>query len=154
MDNQITWQWRHFNELSTAELHAAYCLRQQVFIIEQNCIYPDADNLDLHSWHLLGQGPDGVLQAYLRLAPPGLKFAEPSLGRVVTAPAARSLGLGHSLVAEGLRQSAALFPGQGNRIGAQAHLQGFYGRHGFQPVGEPYDEDGILHIDMLSPPQA
>jgi ElaA protein len=86
--------------------------------------------------------------------PPGEKFAEPSLGRVVVAPAWRGTGAGHTLIAEGLRFAAQRYPGQGNRIGAQAHLQGFYGRHGYVTISAPYDEDGIEHVDMLREPEA
>jgi len=67
-------------------------------------------------------------------------------------PTASIASPGHVLIAEALRRCDAAWAGARNRIGAQAHLQGFYGRHGYQPVGETYLEDGIVHIDMERPP--
>lgn len=148
----LQWTWAEFSALTLPEFFEAACLRQAVFVVEQHCPYPDLDALDPVSWHLFGRDADGQLLAYLRLVPPGLKYAEPSLGRVVTANAARGQGLGHPLIAEGLAQSARLWPQLGNRIGAQAHLQAFYGQHGFVAASEIYDEDGIPHLDMLYTP--
>jgi ElaA protein len=91
------------------------------------------------------------LQAALRLVPPGLKYAEASLGRVVTSTAVRGSGQGHALVAQGLRESALIYPGHGLRISAQAHLQRFYEAHGFRAEGETYLEDDIPHIEMSRP---
>ncbi|TJZ77348.1 GNAT family N-acetyltransferase [Chitiniphilus eburneus] len=148
----ITWTWRALAEFDALSLFDYLRLRQQVFIVEQTCAYPDLDDYDVHSAHLTGHDAEGRLLACLRLVPPGLKYAEPSIGRVVVAPIARGTGAGHLLVAEGLAHAARCYPGAGHRIGAQAHLAGFYGRHGFVPVGERYDEDGIDHVDMLLPP--
>lgn len=146
------WQWRHFNELSNAELYTVLAQRQQVFVLEQTCLYGDIDDLDLDAHHLLGWRSIAgrrQLAAYLRLLAPGVKFAEMSLGRVLTTQAARGSGIGRALVAEGIARAEAQYPGQRIRIGAQAHLEAFYGSFGFVKVSEPYDEDGILHIDML-----
>jgi ElaA protein len=89
--------------------------------------------------------------ACARLVDPGVKYAEPSMGRVVTTAAGRGAGLGRELVARVLRLSSERFPGQGNRISAQSYLRGFYGSFGYQAVGEEYLEDGIPHIEMLVP---
>ncbi|WP_245615965.1 GNAT family N-acetyltransferase [Andreprevotia chitinilytica] len=148
---EITWRWFEFDAFDPHTLYAYLRLRQQVFVIEQACIYPDIDDLDQPSLHLLGFDAAGTLQACLRLVPPGLKYPQPSMGRVVIAPAARGTGIGHRLVAEALRKSDAHYPGLGHQIGAQAHLAGFYGQHGFTQLGDAYDEDGILHIDMIRP---
>lgn len=91
------------------------------------------------------------LLASARLVPPGLAFAEASIGRVVTAPQARAQGLGHALMRESLRLLTQLWGPQPVRIGAQAHLQGFYRRHGFVTDSAPYDEDGIAHVEMIRP---
>jgi ElaA protein len=85
----------------------------------------------------------------LRLIEPGRKFAEPSLGRVLTTPAFRGRGVGRVLMREGLRQAAALYPGCAVRLSAQRYLERFYAGFGFRVVSEPYDEDGIAHVDML-----
>lgn len=146
------WQWRHFNELGNAELYTVLAVRQQVFVLEQHCLYGDIDGLDLDAHHLLGwRVIDGrrQLAAYLRVLAPGAKFAEMSLGRVLTTHAARGSGIGRELVAQGILHAERVYPGHRIRIGAQAHLEAFYGGFGFVKTGAPYDEDGILHIDML-----
>ena len=147
----LAWAWRRFAELGVDSLYDLLALRARVFILEQGP-YLDPDGADRHSGHLLGRDSAGELQAYLRIVDPGLKYAEPSMGRVVLAKALRGSGLADALVAEGLARSDAAWPGAGNRISAQAHLQGFYGRHGFVAVGEPYLEDDIAHIQMWRRP--
>ncbi len=148
----IDWQWQAFEQLDAPALYQALELRQQVFILEQQCLYPDIDAYDLDAWHLLGwRGVDGrrELAAYLRCLAPGAKFPEMSLGRVLTAQAARGLGIGKLLLAEGIARATGQFPGHPIRIGAQARLERFYRGFGFRTVSAPYDEDGIAHIDML-----
>ncbi|MCP5272446.1 MAG: GNAT family N-acetyltransferase [Burkholderiaceae bacterium] len=144
----MDWTWSRFAGLSLDDLYDALALRCRVFILEQGP-YQDPDGLDRVSWHLLGRDDAGRLQAYLRVVDPGCKFAEPSMGRVITAPEVRGTGLGRTLVAEGLARSDAAWPGRGHRISAQAHLQRFYGGFGFTTVGEPYAEDDIPHVEML-----
>ncbi|MGL4996166.1 MAG: GNAT family N-acetyltransferase [Deefgea sp.] len=144
----ITWRWYTFTEFDTATLFQYLRLRQQVFIVEQNCAYPDMDDLDEVSTHLLGWSGE-TLVACLRLVPPGLKYPEPSIGRVIAAPEMRGTGLGYQLIQAGLKGASEQYPESGNRIGAQSHLQNFYARHGFVTVSDEYDEDGILHVDML-----
>ena len=89
-------------------------------------------------------------EAYLRIVDPGVKYTEPSMGRVITSPEVRGTGLGRQLVAEGVARCQAQWPGQGMRISAQAHLERFYGEWGFERVGEPYLEDDIPHLEMIS----
>ncbi|MEO6919961.1 MAG: GNAT family N-acetyltransferase [Collimonas sp.] len=150
----MEWHWLPFQDLSAAQLYAAMQLRQRVFVVEQTCVFLDADGIDLHSWHGLGYLPNGELGAYARIVPPGKAFAYPSIGRVVTAPELRGSGRGYELVQEAMQHATRLFPGHQIKIGAQAHLQRFYARFGFEPVGELYDEDGISHIHMIAPPLA
>ena len=148
----ITWQWSSFNDLSGADLYEVLALRQAVFVVEQNCIFPDIDGADRQAFHLLGwqgQGAGRMLTAYLRCLPAGVKFAECSIGRIVSAPGVRGSGIGKQLVAEGLRRTAALYPRQPIRIGAQQHLERFYAGFGFDTVSAPYSEDDIMHIEML-----
>ncbi len=147
----LTWSWQRFAGLSADDVYDLLALRAAVFVVEQACAYLDPDGLDRQSWHLLGRDEAGALRACLRIVDPGLKYAEPSMGRVVLDAALRGSGLADQLVAEGLRRADAAWPGQGNRISAQAHLQRFYGRHGFQPVGDVYPEDDIPHIQMWRP---
>ena len=86
--------------------------------------------------------------AYCRLLPAGVKFEEPSIGRVITAPSVRRTGMGRVLMDEAMRRAGQLWPATALRIGAQAHLERFYNGFGFTKSSEPYDEDGILHIEM------
>jgi ElaA protein len=150
----MKWHWLPFQELSAAQLYAAMQLRQRVFVVEQTCLFLDADGIDLHSWHGLGYLPSGELGAYARIVPPGKAFEYPSIGRVVTAPELRGSGGGYELMQQAMLHTTKLFPGHQVKIGAQAHLQRFYARFGFEPMGELYDEDGISHIHMLAPSSA
>jgi ElaA protein len=147
----IEWRWYRFGDFDSQTLFEYLRLRQAVFVVEQQCAYPDMDDLDVQSHHLLGWSGNQIA-ACLRLVPPTLKYAEPSLGRVITAKFARGTGVGHALLGQGLKGAMDLYPGLSNRIGAQAHLQGYYAQHGFVRVSEPYDEDGIAHVDMLWSP--
>ncbi len=150
MPTAVHWTCKRFDDLGVHALHDALALRCRVFILEQGP-YQDPDDADKRSWHLLGYDAAGQLQACLRVVDPGAKFAEPSIGRVVTAPEARGQGLGRALMAEGLARCAQVWPSRAVRISAQSHLQGFYGGLGFVPGGAPYLEDGIPHIEMLRP---
>ncbi len=147
----MNWTWLRFQALGVDNLYDALALRCRVFILEQGP-YLDPDGVDRHAWHLLGRDDQGALLAYLRVVDPGVKYPEPSLGRVITAPEARRSGQGRLLLQEGLARCNAAWPGQGIRISAQAHLRPWYGQHGFVAVGEPYGEDGIPHIEMLRAP--
>jgi len=147
-----TWTWKAFGELTLDELYRLLALRQEVFVVEQRSIYLDVDGYDPGSHHLLGvedtpQGPR--LSAYLRVLPPGLKYPEASLGRVVTSPHARGQGHGQELVRRGLDFLATHHAGAPIRIGAQDYLRRFYEGFGFRAVGDVYDEDGIPHVDMV-----
>ncbi len=143
----MNWFWARYPELGMDNLYDALALRCKVFILEQGP-YLDVDGLDRDSWHLLGRDPAGTLQAYLRVVDPGLKYDEPSIGRVITSAETRGSGLGRQLMREGVARCVAAWPGRGIRISAQAHLEAFYNGFGFQRAGEPYLEDGIPHLQM------
>jgi ElaA protein len=144
------WRLAQFNELSLHDLYAALQLRARVFILEQGP-YLDPDGWDQRSAHLMGRegGSAGPLQAYLRIVEPGIRFDEPSIGRVITAPEARGTGLGRALMVRGIAECRSLWPTRSIRISAQARLERFYQSFGFQTVGEPYGEDSIPHLQML-----
>ena len=148
----MDWRWHRFAELGVDNLHDALQLRSRVFILEQGP-YLDVDGHDRASWHLLGRDAAGTLLAYLRVVDPGVKFDEPSIGRVVTAPEVRGTGLGRTLMHEGLAGCVGHWPGQAVRISAQARLQRFYVGLGFSPTSDEYLEDGIPHIEMLWRPK-
>lgn len=151
-DDTLTWRWCRFDELSVFELQAIYMARQQVFSIEQACAYLDADGFDEFSWHLAAWSPlHKVPLAYSRIVHPGQKYAEPSIGRVITTSAARGTGLGRELVRRSIVGCSEVFPELGIRISAQTRLEKFYAEQGFVAVGPPYMEDGIPHTEMLRP---
>jgi ElaA protein len=147
------WRWCHFDALALRELEHIYMARQQVFGIEQNCIYQDVDGADERSWHLAAWVPhERMPLAYARVVDPGVKYAEPSIGRVVTTAPARGTGLGRELMRRAIAHTRAQHPGLGVRISAQSRLEAFYAGFGFEVVGERYLEDGIPHTQMLLAP--
>jgi ElaA protein len=146
------WRCLPFDALSAHTLYRLLALRSQVFVVEQRCVFQDMDGADAQCMHVLAEAhhPAGVeLMAYARLAPAGLKYAEASIGRVVTNPVTRGSGIGHALIRQSVHMLHGLWGAQPIRIGAQAHLQPFYRQHGFEPVGQIYIEDGIDHIEMV-----
>ena len=149
----LRWLWLRFDELTRDQLYLILGLRERVFILEQKCLYPDIDGRDVCAHHLLGLDGAEALVAYLRLVAPGHRYAEPGLGRVVTDPAVRRHGVGHALMREAIRRAEEAYPGMAIRMSAQRYLERFYAAHGFVAVGDPYDEDGIEHREMVRNPQ-
>ena len=150
----LDWQFARFDDLPIRDWYAVSTARVDVFVMEQNCPFQDNDGADIHSWHLLGwQAAGGTreLAAYCRIVDAGVKFAEPSIGRVVTPLPFRRGGYGKVLMAEAVRRHESLYPAQPNRIGAQQRLEKFYQGFGFKTASDMYIEDGIPHIEMLRP---
>ena len=145
----IDWQVKTFDELSLSQLYAILKLRNEVFILEQKCYFPDIDNNDQHALHLFAINAQSTVAAYCRLLPPSLSHEQVSIGRVVTNPEMRKLELGKELVKRGIVESHRLFPGQTIAIGAQVYLLSFYESFGFIQLGESHLEDGIAHIKMI-----
>lgn len=144
----LSFACKSFDELTTTELHAIYVLRQQVFVVEQNCPYKDIDSLDMRSWHLFALDEQGSALATCRLIAAGVKYVEASIGRVVTTQSVRKHGVGRLLMQAAIVQLAAL-GFTAIRIGAQQRLQAFYESLGFSGASAPYLEDNIVHIEML-----
>jgi ElaA protein len=144
----MRWIVRNFHELHVVELYAILRLRNEVFVVEQNCPYQDCDNKDQSCYHLMCIDQDRLL-AYTRLVPPGISYSEPSIGRVVTSPSVRRTGLGIQLMERSIEEAKKLFGDLPIRIGAQLYLLKFYQSLGFKEEGEIYDEDGIPHIEMV-----
>lgn len=171
----LRWTCTRLEALAPRELQRIHAARQAVFVVEQACAFQDADAADERAWHLAAWAPGvaavdaaahgvlvssaggagdasgpagGELRAYARLVDPGVKYAEPSIGRVLTTAAARGTGLGRELLRRALAQAGARFPGQGLRISAQLRLAPFYAEVGFVSVGEPYLEDDMPHLEM------
>lgn len=146
----LQFKWSRFESLSALELYEIIRAREAVFVVEQACPYQEVDGMDISSWHL-SVTMDGELAAYARLVDPGVKYQQPSIGRVMTLKKFRSLKIGRALMAEAIRFTESQFPGQSIKIGAQGYLNDFYVSFGFEAVSDPYDEDGIPHIDMIRP---
>jgi len=152
LSTAVRWQWSRLDGLAPAELYAVLASRQQVFTVEQHCAFQDADGFDFAAWHLLGWTVDAAapaLAAYLRVLDPGAKYPEASIGRVLTIPSHRGLGLGRTLMLEGLARCEAAWPGAAIRIAAQQRLEKFYASLAFRTIAGPYLEDGIVHVDMV-----
>lgn len=146
----ISWKIIPFSELTLEQLYAILKLRAEVFVIEQNCIYEDYDDKDQKCHHVLGIDEEtNELVAYSRLVPPGISFEEASIGRVLTNRKYRKNKFGIALMNQNIAFMQTLYPNQNIRIGAQTYLLKFYESFGFVAQDEPYDEDGIEHIEML-----
>jgi ElaA protein len=148
----MNWILKPFDVLTPIELYKILQLRNEVFIVEQNCPYQDCDNKDVYAWHLMGMMEDRLL-AYSRLLAPGISYSESSIGRVVSSPSTRKTGMGKKLMQESIEQIRNLFHTDNIRIGAQLYLQKFYESFGFIRNGDIYLEDNIPHIVMLKEPK-
>lgn len=162
-ENKInhSFAYYRFEELSSLTLYNALKLRSDIFVVEQNCVYPDLDDKDLHpdTLHLLldtvpvvaanrlSQSTSTVV-AYARCLAPGVSYPGSSIGRVAVSSSARGHGLAKLLMLKAISLCQQHWPDQNIQIGAQVYLQHFYTQLGFIPFSEPYDEDGIMHIDM------
>ena len=143
-----TWYYKTFSELSSIELYQVLQLRSEVFVVEQNCVFLDMDNIDQQCFHLMAT-IENRLVAYARIVPPKLVYREPSIGRVVTAPTARKKSLGKLLMEQAIKLVYELYGNTSIKIGAQYYLKEFYSSFGFQQASDVYLEDGIEHIYML-----
>ncbi len=148
----MNWICKSFDQLSVKELYGILQLRIEVFVVEQNCVFQDADDKDQVSWHFMGWENDR-LAAYTRLVPAGISFNECSIGRVVTCPKMRKSGLGKELMQRSIEMINQLWNKPPVRIGAQLYLKRFYESFGFQQCSEIYIEDNIEHISMILPNQ-
>jgi ElaA protein len=144
----LEWQSKAFDRLTVIELYDVMRLRMAVFVVEQHCCYQDADGLDPSCVHLLGRLPSGQLACYLRIVPPGLRYAEPSIGRVVVDGDIRGSGIGRALMARGIELTDETYPTGDIRLSAQKYLERFYQSFGFITKGDDYLDDGIPHVEM------
>ena len=147
MNKKIKFVWKNFDELSNDELYAVLHLRQEVFVVEQDCPYLDADNSDQNAFHLLCYDSNKLI-AYLRVFKPGTKYDGSSMGRIVTEINSRGLGIGKEITKEGVKFLKKEYPNHEIVISAQHRLKRFYIDLGFTPRGEVYLEDNIDHIQM------
>ena len=141
------WRWQRLDEFKANDLYQMLALRQRIFVIEQHCIYLDADGVDAITEHLTGYDGDEIV-ACLRLLPPHVKGPEAAIGRVAVARRYRRQGLGRELMRRAMQHLHDQYRNPAVHLAAQTHLTAFYASFGFDPISEPYDEDGIEHVDM------
>ena len=148
MAGEIRWICKYFDRLTPYELYAVIKLRNEVFVVEQNCVFQDADDKDQKCYHLMGFAGE-ELAAYARLVPAGVSYTYMSIGRIVTSPKYRKMNFGKALIKEAIVACYELFGSNCIKIGAQLYLKTFYESFGFTQTSNVYDEDGIPHIEMI-----
>jgi len=153
--DSIQWTLAPYDDLSLDDLYDLIQARIEVFVVEQNCPYQDMDGRDRSSLHLWARRVDangngkGDVLAYARITLPGVRFPEPSIGRVITTEKGRGQGLGRALMVRAIEAIESRYSGAPIRISAQRYLEKFYSSLGFETVSEPYLEDNIPHVEML-----
>jgi ElaA protein len=149
METSLTYRLKTFDQLSKQELYDIMALRQEVFIVEQDCPYLDADGKDIPAHHLMGY-KGAELLCYTRLLDKGISYEKySSIGRVVNSPKIRGKGEGLPLMIKSIEACKKLFPSTDIKISAQCYLQGFYEKLGFVSNGDFYLEDDIPHMGMV-----
>jgi ElaA protein len=139
-----------FYQLNLDEFYASMSLRQEVFVVEQNCPYLDTDGKDQDACHVMGWDKDGDLVAYTRLLPKGVSYENyASIGRVISSSKVRGKGAGKEIMIASIAWCKKLFPNQKVKISAQVYALDFYRNLGFEVVGEEYLEDDIPHMSMI-----
>lgn len=144
----VRWQRATFGELGGAAVYAMLQLRQRVFVVEQRCVFLDADGVDPACLHVLGWDGDALVAA-ARIVPAGRVHADVSIGRVVSAPEVRGTGVGRQLMAEAIALTEAVYGDVPIYLWAQSYLRRLYASFGFVVCGPEGEEDGILHLPML-----
>ncbi len=147
---QLQWTLTSFEQLSVYQLYKIMQLRNAVFVVEQNCNFQDADDKDQQAWHLCAWHEDALV-AYTRLLPPGISYAEASIGRVLNARSVRGRNVGKELMERSIEAVYQLFGNTPIKIGAQLYLKKFYQSFGFTTCSDIYLEDEIEHIKMILP---
>lgn len=145
----LNFSVKPFAELSTTQLYQICQAREAVFVVEQQCAYPELDGLDPDCLHLQGF-VDGELAVYARIIPPNVHpTGKPAIGRVLTVKAFRGREFGWALMTQAIAVCQSHYPSLPIVISAQTYLLDFYQSLGFVPQGERYLEDNIEHIDMV-----
>jgi len=150
MNTSLRFECYEFDQLSLRQLYRVMQLRQEVFVVEQDCPYLDCDDKDLESYHIYGVDSSDKIEAYTRLVPPGISYeGYSSIGRVVTSEAIRRQGQGVPLMQASINKCIELWPNHDIKISAQVYIRKFYESLGFAATGEEYLEDGIPHLAMV-----
>lgn len=144
----MQWFLKTFDELTLEEFHSILKLRIDIFVVEQNCPYPELDNKDQLAYHFFCKDNNEVI-AYTRIFKPGDYYKEAAFGRVVVHQNFRKQALGKELIFRTIEETYKLFNETPIKIGAQIYLNKFYKSFGFNQIGAEYLEDGIPHIYMI-----
>ncbi|SHL27911.1 GNAT family N-acetyltransferase [Chryseobacterium polytrichastri] len=147
--SNIIWKIKTFEEFTVPELYNLLKARSEVFVVEQNCVYLDADGYDQQAIHVWAEEEDGEILAYCRVFDKGIKFEETSLGRVITTQKGRGRSLGKQLIQYAVETIENRYHTSEIRISAQDYLLKFYGDFGFVDTGKKYLEDDIPHTEMI-----
>ncbi|WP_339710830.1 GNAT family N-acetyltransferase [uncultured Kriegella sp.] len=139
---------KKFEDLNTRELYAILKLRNEVFVVEQNCVYQDLDGKDDKALHVIGLKENKII-AYTRIFRPNDYAKMASIGRVVVKRNQRKYGYGKVLLKDSIRAVEAYFNETTIHVSAQLYLERFYEELGFAQIGDSYLEDGIPHIGMI-----
>ncbi|SFB04811.1 ElaA protein [Lentibacillus halodurans] len=144
----MEWSLKTFQELTNDDLYALLKLRVDIFVVEQECPYPELDNYDQWAIHYFLKIAD-EMAANVRILPAGSKFNEASIGRVAVAEKFRGSGLGKEMMRKAIDYTTTVLDEQQIKIQAQEYLKQFYSDLGFIQISDPYLDDGIPHMDML-----
>ena len=147
----IVWETCPFKSLSVEKLYEIIQLRQEIFVVEQDCPYIDADGIDLKCIHISGYHKNKLI-AYSRIMPPGINYKEASIGRIITKKEHRGHGVGYQLVSISIEEIYKNYGNQPIRLSGQTYARAFYEKLGFISEGKEYLEDGIPHISLVKPP--
>ncbi|WP_218971030.1 GNAT family N-acetyltransferase [Alkalihalobacterium bogoriense] len=146
---QVHWSIKTFEELSTQELYNIMTERINIFVVEQECPYPELDGKDIDAYHLVAQSEDGAIMAYARIFQSGSYYEQASIGRVIVNENYRGQGLGKQLMRKAIHFVLHDLHETEIKIQAQHYLENFYQSFGFLSVSEVYIHDLIPHLDML-----
>lgn len=140
---------KRFDQLTQIELYEILKLRNDIFIVEQNCPYHDIDGYDPQAYHLFGKDAEGHVCGCLRILNPGQTFEEAAIGRLVVRTDQRHTGIARRMVNRAIAFMQQELSETRIKIEAQEYLLRFYTSVGFQPCSEMFLEDGIPHVVML-----
>jgi len=143
----MTFEFKHFNELSNLELYDLLQLRAEIFVVEQTCIYNDLDGLDKEATLLIVKN-DYEIIATSRLLKPGTRFPDYSIGRVVVKKEQRGKQLGKRMMKKAIHFMLEEWEAKTIKVSAQKYLEKFYKDLGFEIFTDDYLEDGIPHVGM------
>lgn len=144
----MNWKIKKFDELSAEEVYKILALRNEIFIVEQECPYLDCDGKDFKAYHLFLE-EDGEVVAYSRILDKGVSYDEIAIGRVIVKKSHRGRGISKKMMIKAIDFVENTLCSDTIKLQAQSYLLGFYGSFGFKPISEEYLEDDIPHTDMM-----